>query len=95
MSSGPPVRSALKALSQLALMAAIVATLAYLPVCIILALVLRATGISFESLLTLNDALHPAVGLVVWWLFIFVGACAYAASVFPWGDRIFGWSGRK
>lgn len=95
MSTGSPLRSALTALSQMIVMAAIVATLVYLPVCIVLALILHAAGISFANLLTLGGALHPALGLVVWWLFVFVGACAYAATVFPWGDKVFGWPGRR
>ena len=94
MSGRSPPRSAWTALLQLVVMAAIVATLVYLPVCIALALTLRAFGISFEAWLTLGKALHPAVGLGVWWLFVFLGACGYAAWLFPWGDKVFGWPGR-
>ena len=74
--------------------AAIVATLVYLPVCLVLALTLRAFGVSFTHWLTLGEVLHPALGLLAWWLVIFVGACGYAALLFPWGDRFFGWPGR-
>lgn len=95
MSRGTSIRSALAAVSQMAVMAAIVATLVYLPVCIVLALILRALGISFEASLTLGAALHPALGLLVWWLFVFVGACGFAAWVFPWGDKVSGGPGRK
>ena len=75
-------------------MAAVVATLVYLPVCVALALALRVFGISFEAWITLGKLLHPAVGLVVWWLFVFLGSCAYAAWLYPWGDKVFGWPGR-
>lgn len=95
MSDGSPARSALRVLSQMAVMAAIVATLVYLPVCIALALAFRAFGVSFEAWLTLGAALHPALGLLAWWLFVFVGSCGYAAWEFPWGDRNFGWPVRK
>ena len=94
MSGRSPPRSAPAALLQMLVMAAVVATLVYLPVCIALALALRAFGISFEAWLTLGKALHPAVGLGVWWLFVFLGACGYAAWLFPWGDKVFGWPGR-
>ena len=94
MSGRPPSRSAWAALLQLVVMAAVVATLMYLPVCIALALALRAFGISFEAWITLGKAFHPALGLLVWWLLIFVGACGYAAWLFPWGDKVFGWPGR-
>ncbi|HEX5091357.1 MAG TPA: hypothetical protein VFV84_01560 [Burkholderiales bacterium] len=94
MSVGSRTRSASTALLQMIVTAAIVATLVYLPVCVVLALTLRAFGISFEAWLTLGKALHPALGLVVWWLFIFLGSCGYAAWLFPWGDKVFGWPGR-
>ena len=94
MSGRPPSGSASTALLQMVVMAAVVATLVYLPVCIVLALALRAFGISFEAWITLGKALHPALGLLVWWLFVFLGACGYAAWLFPWGDKVFGWPGR-
>jgi len=94
MSARSPSRSAPAALLQMLVMAAVVATLVYLPICIALALALRAFGISFAAWITLGGALHPAVGLLVWWLFVFLGACGYAAWLFPWGDKVFGWPGR-
>lgn len=70
----------------MAVMAAVVATLAYFPVCIAAVLLLRAVGVSFEAALTLGAALPPALGMLAWWLFVFVGACGYAAWLFPWGE---------
>jgi len=75
-------------------MAAVVATLVYLPVGIAVALTLRAVGVSFEAWLTLGELLHPAQGLVVWWLFLFLGSCGYAAWLFPWSEEVVGGSAR-
>jgi hypothetical protein len=85
----------LAALPQMAVMAAIVATLVYLPAVVALALISRAAGISFDAWLTLDAALHPALGLLAWWLVVFVGSCGYVACEFPWGDRSFGRPVRK
>lgn len=78
------MRSALTAVSQVAVMAAIVATLLYLPVGVVLALTLRLFGIPLEALATFGGTLNMALGLLLWWLLAFTGACAYAASVYPW-----------
>lgn len=85
----------LRALSQVAVMAAIVATLVYLPLGVLVALALRLSGVPFDAMLTFGGELHAALGLLVWWLFAFAGACGYAAWVFPWGDRVFSWPGRE
>lgn len=85
----------LRALSQVAVMAAIVATLVYLPLGVLLAIVLGLSGVPFHAMLTFGGELHAALGLLVWWLFAFAGACGYAAWVFPWGDRVFSWPDRE
>ena len=74
-------------LSQVAVMAAVVATLVYFPLGIALALILPMLGISFDSLLTFGGAVHFVFGLLLWWLATFAGACGYAAVMFPWGER--------
>lgn len=89
------MRSVLTTLSQVAVMAAIVATLAYLPLGVLLALTLRLFGIPLDALLTFGGALNAVLGLLAWWLFAFAGACAYAAWVFPWGDKVLAWPSRK
>jgi len=94
MSGRSRIRSVAAALLQVMVMAAVVATLVYLPVGVAVALALRAFGVSFEAWLTLGQVLHPAQGLLVWWLFLFLGSCGYAAWLFPWGDKVFGWPGR-
>lgn len=85
------MRTALKALSQMAMMAAIVATLACIPVGAALALVLHQLDVPLDAVLTLGGAVHASVGLVLGWLIVFAAACGYAAWVFPWEDRQFGW----
>lgn len=89
------MRTALKALAQMALMAAITATLACIPIGVALALVLHQLGMPTETVLTLGGSVHAALGLVLWWLLVFAAACGYAAWLFPWEDRDFGWPRSK
>ena len=89
------MRTAPKALSQMAMMAAIVATLACIPVGAALALLLHQLGVPLDAVLTLGSTVHASVGLVLWWLIVFAGACGYAAWLFPWEDRDFGWPRSK
>jgi len=89
------MRDTLTSFSHLAMMAAIVATLAYFPFGILLALVLRFLDIPFDTLLTFDGALGTLSGLLVWWLLFFAGACAYSAWMFPWSDKAFAWPDRK
>jgi Na+/H+-dicarboxylate symporter len=83
--------TALAAPVQLAVMAAIVATLVYFPLGLALVLALRVAGIGFETLATFGGVFGLFFGLVVWWLLIFAGALAYAACLFPWRDKVLGW----
>jgi hypothetical protein len=80
---------------QMAVMAAIVATLLYFPLGLALVLALRIAGIGFETFATFGGALGVLLGLVVWWLLFFAGALAYAACLFPWGDKVLGWPKSK
>jgi hypothetical protein len=89
------MRTALRALPQMAVMAAIVATLAYLPLGVMLAMVLRLAGVPPEVLLTLGGTVYAPLGLLLGWLLVFAGACGYAAWLFPWGDKSFAWPGGK
>jgi len=89
------MRAVLKSLSQMAVMAAIVATLAYFPLGLLATLAFRLFGIPFDALVTFGGALGMFLGLVSWWLVAFAGACAYAAWMFPWGDAAFAWPSRK
>jgi len=67
-------------------MAAIVATLLYGPVGLVLALALALFGISFQAALTFGGAVGTFLGLAAWWLLAFASACVYAAFTFPWDD---------
>ena len=86
-------RNGMKALSQMAVMAAIIATLTYVPLGVVLALVLGMVGVPLDALVTLGGAVHAPLGLLLGWLLAFAGACGYAAWLFPWGDKVFGWPG--
>ena len=72
---------------QFVVVAAVVATLTCLPVGVAAALVLHAFGVPFGALLTFGGRFHAAIGLVLWWLLIYVGACGYAAWGFPWSEK--------
>lgn len=85
------MRTALKALAQMSMMAAITATLACIPIGVALALVLHQLGMPLGTQVTLGGEVHAALGLVLWWLLVFAAACGYAAWLFPWEDREFGW----
>lgn len=83
------------ALAQLAIMAAIVATLVYFPLLLVLGFVLRAAGLDPVPFATFGGRFGPVLGLSVWWLVVFAGALVYAACLFPWGDKVFGWPKKK
>ena len=80
---------------QVVVIAAIVATLLYFPVGLGLVLLLRIVGIGFETLATFGGVLGVFPGLVLWWLVFFAGALAYAAWLFPWGDKVLEWPKKK
>jgi hypothetical protein len=67
-------------------MAAIVATLAYGPVGLLLALGFALFGISFQAALTFGGAFGTFTGLAAWWLLAYAAAWIYAAFTFPWED---------
>ena len=69
---------------QLSVMAAVVATLAYIPLCLLLAVVVPLFGFSFDALLTFGGALHTVLGLAAWWLIVFVAVFGYSAWLYPW-----------
>ena len=63
-----------------AMMAAIVATLAYLPVGALVAiLAFGAFDVPLHSLLTFGGQIHIVAGLVVWWGIAYLPALLYAA----------------
>ncbi len=73
------------------MLAAIVATLAYLPAAALLALVAHFTGLSFYALMTFGGSLGTFSGLACWWLLAFAGAGVYAIFAFPWEEKVLAW----
>jgi hypothetical protein len=72
------------AIAQMALMAAIVATLCCGPVGIAIALVLAVLGVPLDAFVTFGGALDRYAGLAAWWLIFFALSLVYAALAFPW-----------
>lgn len=65
-------------------MAAIVATLLYLPVGAVLALLAYLLlDVPVQSVLTFGGALHLVAGLLAWWTVAFVAAVLYAGFAMP------------
>ena len=61
-------------------MAAIVTTLAYVPMGALVAMLAFALfGVALDSLLTLGGHIHVIAGLALWWLSLFLPASVYAA----------------
>jgi hypothetical protein len=77
-------RREVRAIAQMALMAAIVATLGYWPIGIAAALALAALGVPLESSVTFGGALNRCAGMAAWWLVFFAPSLVYAALAFPW-----------
>jgi Na+-driven multidrug efflux pump len=61
-------------------MAAIVATLAYIPVGALVAIVaFAAFDVPLHSLLTLGGEIHALAGLALWWVIVYLPALLYSA----------------
>jgi len=66
--------------SETAVMAAIVATLAYLPVGALVAIVaFGAFDVPLDSLLTFGGRIHIVAGLALWWGIVYLPSLVYAA----------------
>lgn len=72
------------AMAQVAIMAAVVATLAYFPLGFVLIVVFRVAGVGFDALISFGGALPMMLGLLAWWLLFFAAALVYAAVLFAW-----------
>ncbi len=81
----------MRPVAQVAVIAAIIASLVYLPAAAGLALLSRVLGISLQGFATFGGVLSPFVGLLAWWLVAFAGACAYAFIAFPWKEKVLAW----
>ena len=71
-------------LGTLVTMAAIVATLAWVPAGALLAALLAFFGSSLHAFITFGGAIHGFLGVVAWWTAGFVLALIYAAWVLPY-----------
>lgn len=80
---------------QVAVMGAIVASLLYVPIGMMLALVFALFGVSLEALVTFGDTLSIYSGLLAWWLMTFGGAFVYAFCAFPWEEKVLAWPRKK
>ena len=76
-------------------MAVIVATLAYIPAAIALALLLSLLGIPIDAVVTFGGFFNSWLGMLVWWLLMLAAACIYTACVFPWGEEVLAWPRKK
>lgn len=76
-------------------MAAIVATLMYLPAGMAMVLVLKLFGISVKAAVTFGGAFNMLPGLFAWWLLAFAGSCVYAVCAFPWEEKVLAWPRKK
>jgi hypothetical protein len=77
--------------AQVAVIAAIVASMLYIPAAALLALFSHFSGVSLYAFMTFRGALNMFFGLLVWWLLAFAGASVYAAFVFPWKEKVLAW----
>lgn len=72
------------AIAQVAMMAAIVATLCYWPIGIAIVVVLAILGVPLDASITFGGALNRYAGMAAWWLMFFAPSLVYAALAFPW-----------
>jgi hypothetical protein len=63
-------------------MAAIVATMLYPPVAIVLGLLLGLFGVPLDAVVTFGGAINTYAGVLAWWLVAFALALVYAAFAF-------------
>ena len=82
----------MQAVSQLAVVAAIVASLLYVPLGALAALVSYLFAVPLGAPVTFGGAFNNMFfGLFAWWLAVFSGACVFAAFAFPWKEKVLAW----
>ena len=77
------MRHTLRSLLQVAEMGAVVATIVYVPLCLLLALVLVLFDVSPEAVASFGGSLNLFAGLLGWWLIALALACVYVLWIFP------------
>lgn len=80
---------------QMALMAAIVATLLYWPAGVVAGALLGLLGVPIDSFVTFGGAINRFAGLAAWWLIAFAAALAYASVAFPWAAETRGFGSHE
>ncbi len=80
---------------MLTLMAAIVASMLYVPAAILVTLMCIATGVPLDIVVGFGGALGISSGMLAWWLLVYVGAMTYSVFVFPWSERSDGFARGK
>ena len=79
------MRSILRALPQLLVMAAVVTTALFVPLVALLALLSFALfGVPLHSFVSFGEAIAAYQGLAAWWGILFVPALVYSACMMPW-----------
>jgi hypothetical protein len=72
-------------LSETAMLAAVVTTMLYVPACALLALLCVAVwDVSLSGFITFGGTYRAYVGVLVWWVILFMPALAYATLFPPW-----------
>ena len=72
-------------LSETAMLAAVVTTMLYVPACALLALLCFAVrDVSLAAFITFGGTYPAYLGVLAWWVLLFVPALAYAALFPPW-----------
>ena len=75
-------------------MAAIGATLLYVPLGASAAFVASLCGVPIGAVVTFGGLLGTVPGLLAWWLLAFAGACACTVCLFPWKEKVLEWPGK-
>ena len=78
-----PVQVHWSAIVRLVVMAAIVATLWCPPAAALIWLGSALSGVSIHTVATFGERMHASLGLVVWWLVLFLPAIGYSAVFVP------------
>ena len=71
-------------IGQIAVLAAIVAFLVYLPAAVLLVLVAHFTGMSLRTFMTFGGVFNTFSGLLAWWVIAYAASCVYVGIAFPW-----------
>jgi hypothetical protein len=74
-------------IGEVAMLAAVVTTLLFVPAAVLLAGVLFLLDVSLPAFATFNGVLNAYQGTAAWWMIAFVPALAYALYLMPWNAQ--------